>query len=381
MMDVSRIAESSLYKEFKTELQICNIGGLFLALYQDEKIIELIIKGLKEDLPDYFVFQLQMSDQKVAFPTFFEQTFSQMGKKSNIFFVTGIERLPEKLRLKFIDYLQNTRERFKAKPYSIVFWITPQFEEQLFSSAPDFHHWISGTYNLEELSTRPLLLEMIMKTLPGLKDKKKINVSRLYKSYTDIWIEREDWRSKMTPVEKRSFMWKLAFKMFKKGYDFSVHFSELFEYQNKFLEKNIENFDSTYYKYETTTCSFLNRDQEGNYKFIHNSFMEFFLAENYFYCMKKREKRIMPADQLNKEAEYFLKLIISSEKSDLQNLDLSHLNLKNANMQGVDLSDAKNITYEMLLGVKSLYQVKGLDPEIEKRLRESKPELFEKPGE
>ena len=143
--------EISLYKELKTELQISHIGGLFLALYRDEKIIEVIINRLKQDLPDYFIFELHMSDQKVGFPTFFEQSFTQMGKKSNVFHVIGIESLPGELRVNFIDYLQYTRERFKAQPYSIVFWITPQFESQLFFSAPDFHHWISGTYDFSEI--------------------------------------------------------------------------------------------------------------------------------------------------------------------------------------------------------------------------------------
>jgi len=141
ILDASIITESSLYKEFKTELQICSIGGLFLALYCDEKLIEIVIRELKRDLPDYFIFQLQMSAQKEGFPTFFEQTFTQIGSKSNIFYVIGIETLSEESKSNFIDYLQYTRERFKAKPYSLIFWITPQFEKRLFLSAPDFHNW------------------------------------------------------------------------------------------------------------------------------------------------------------------------------------------------------------------------------------------------
>lgn len=649
-MDIYRLTETPLYKEFKTELQICNIGGLFLGLYRDEKIIEVIIQRLKEDLPDYFIFELRMSDQKVGFPSFFEQSFTQMGSKSNVFHVIGIESLSKELRGNFIDYLQYTRERFKAQPYSIVFWITPQFEKQLFFSAPDFHHWISGTYdfsevnvdsdqldeadtnqgiwslpienikkylekvvlqyerwqdvkdnnevflievmeranlndyyvpsycidkngkefrlddlfnefladkgrnfltllgdfgtgktsfslyyyvylakqflndetkrvpifislrnykgkldieefmkkefyrkfgiklsfaifqelalqgkfvffvdgfdemasqadkeltiqnlkeltklsfenilfmtmkkselqvankvfltcrthyflteiqerevlkadytviyrnyatksnyeitkiklkefndeqieeyilkntrdeekvseymgiikntyNLEELSTRPLLLDMIIKTLPGLKDKEKINASQLYKAYTGKWIEREDWRSQMTEEGKRSFMWELALKMYKEGGDFSLHYSKLDKPQETHLKENFEILDDDYFKYEITTCSFLNRDQNGNYKFIHKSFMEYFLAEYFFHRIKNREARIIKPDQLNKETEFFLKLIISAEKSDLKNLDLSYLNLENidleaANLYGADLRGA-NLT-------------------------------------
>ncbi len=77
--------------------------------------------------------------------------------------------------------------------------------------------------------------------------------------------------------------------------------------------------------------------------------------------------------------------------ANLQDADLQRANLKEANLQGVklynanlqrvDLSGTKNITSEMLLRVKSLYQVKDLDPKIEVKLRDKKPELFDKPGE
>jgi uncharacterized protein YjbI with pentapeptide repeats len=55
--------------------------------------------------------------------------------------------------------------------------------------------------------------------------------------------------------------------------------------------------------------------------------------------------------------------------------------LYKANLQNADLSDARDITYEMLLNVRSLYMVKGLDPQIEARLKKSIRglELFEKP--
>ncbi|UCH94727.1 MAG: pentapeptide repeat-containing protein [Candidatus Aminicenantes bacterium] len=52
--------------------------------------------------------------------------------------------------------------------------------------------------------------------------------------------------------------------------------------------------------------------------------------------------------------------------------------INHANLQGADLSIALNISVEMLLDVQSLYQVKGLDPEIEKELRKKKPRLFER---
>lgn len=51
--------------------------------------------------------------------------------------------------------------------------------------------------------------------------------------------------------------------------------------------------------------------------------------------------------------------------------------LSRANLQEAELSDAKNITVEMLLEVRSLYRVKGMDPQIETELQNKKPTLFD----
>ena len=182
---------------------------------------------------------------------------------------------------------------------------------------------INDTYNLKELSTRPLLLEMIIKTLPSLKDKKEINSDVLYQAYTDMWIKRDDWRSQMTHEGKRRFMWQLALKMFKKKGDFSLHYSHLDKPKSEHLKENFVATSEDYYQYETTACSFLNRDKDGHYKFIHKSFMEYFLAENFFYLIRSNT-RITDPYEFNKETEYFLKSIISTNKSNLQGFNLSN---------------------------------------------------------
>jgi uncharacterized protein YjbI with pentapeptide repeats len=628
-----------LYEELKMELAICQIGGLFLALFEDENVPELIITKLQKDLPDYFQFSVQMTEKKVWFPILFEQTFEQVGKQSNIYHVLGIEALSEKSQADFLQYLQYGRERFKALPYSIVFWMHSPFAKKLFHAAPDFHHWVFGTYdfteittvainrneekrlafhrdakavflnkidnhlekliwqyehwqevkdssedfqlevmsranlsdyyvnlygtdkdgtvwlldnrldefldndkqsfmtllgdfgtgkssfslhyfisqakrylldksrriplfvslkdypgrlnietfitnefsekfglsfsskvfqdlalqgkflycvdgfdemvclsdkqettdnfkelakltfenlqfvtlseqrrqtnkvfmtcrthyffnefkidylflhnnytfkrnykpiriylkvfspeqikdyiyknvgnealsdeilgiikntyNLEELSNRPLLLEMIVKTLPELKAQKQINAAELYKVYTNMWIKRDDWRSQMTPDGKREFMWELAIKMYQNSGDFSLHYSHLAPPNKAFLKpQHIDNLEKDYYKYETTTCSFLNRDLSGNYKFIHKSFMEYFVAEYLFDCIKKAQASLLEYSKTNEEVKFFLKMIISVNKQKLSHLNLSHLILNGTDLQGANLERA-----------------------------------------
>ncbi len=633
-MLISSIEEQ--YEELKTELKICKIGGLFIALYRQQEVPKLIIELLRNDdeLDGFLHFPLDVDEKKVAFPIFFEQTFEQTGKKSNIYHVLGIEEnLSEKAAQEFLGYLQYARERLKAKPYSLVFWITPEFEKTLFFKAPDFHHWIFGTYdfsnitndeiqsikssvnkesfdtnkidkylnkviwqyehwqnvknnnetfllepmerndlytyyvqsycidkqgkeqllddlldqfiknekqtfltllgdfgtgkssfsiyyfielakkyltdktqripifislkdykgilnieefmvkefyekfeiqinfsifqnlalkgkfiffidgfdemaslsdqavtfknlkeltklsfenilfltqsqdkpyqlnkvfltsrthyfltevqeqtilkadytilysnyatksnyeitriklkefndeqirkyvqkhtnnkemtreylkiihdtyNLKDLSTRPLLLDMIIKTMPRLRDKKTINPVDLYREYTNIWIKRDDWRSQMTPEGKRQFMWEIASKMFELGGDFSLHYSKLNKPNAECLKSNFYKNSNDYYKYETTTCSFLNRDTEGNYKFIHKSFMEYFVAELFYSHLKQNNIKALKYNALNREVEFFLKniIILYKYKNELDGVDMSCRPYSNSN--------------------------------------------------
>ncbi len=139
---------------------------------------------------------------------------------------------------------------------------------------------IRSIYNLEDLARRPILLDMITKSLPSLILKKsQIDQAILYDEYTRFWIEREDWRSQMSKDEKALFMENLAFQMFTTEVEW-VHFSKLCEIvKDEFKSKIITCSDVDYFDNDTRTCSFLNRDSQGNYKFIHRSFMEFFVAK------------------------------------------------------------------------------------------------------
>jgi len=42
-----------------------------------------------------------------------------------------------------------------------------------------------------ELAQRPVLLDMIAYSLPGLKPRQAINAAQLYEVYTDLWLARD----------------------------------------------------------------------------------------------------------------------------------------------------------------------------------------------
>ncbi len=149
-MEATQVDIRQTYEALQTELRINKIGGLFLALYDDEANSEKIIERLERDLPEQFHFRLHMDEQKVPFPIFFRYTFEEVGKQSAIFHVLGIEDLPESSISDFLIYLQLHRDNFEAKRYRLVFWVSPQLEKRLFYTAPDFHHWVFGTYDFTD---------------------------------------------------------------------------------------------------------------------------------------------------------------------------------------------------------------------------------------
>jgi hypothetical protein len=75
-------------------------------------------------------------------------------------------------------------------------------------------HWeqIQRIYNLPDLARRPVLLDMIAQTLPGLKEGQTLNAARLYRVYTDLWLEREiaKGRTLLTPADRRLFAEELV---------------------------------------------------------------------------------------------------------------------------------------------------------------------------
>jgi len=138
---------------------------------------------------------------------------------------------------------------------------------------------IEDTYNLKELAQRPVLLDMIARSLPHLQPSQAINAARLYEAYTDLWLLRDEEKGRrlITRADKRLFMQELALEMLRRD-ELSIHYSRLPErVRARFrLEKAAE---IDYFEHDIRTCSFLNRDGEGNYRFVHKSFGEFFVAQ------------------------------------------------------------------------------------------------------
>ncbi len=138
---------------------------------------------------------------------------------------------------------------------------------------------IETTYNLYDLAERPVLLDLIIKTVPRLSVRdQEINTFSLYRIYTDFWLKREESKGRLLirRKEKLLFVQELAFQMHLES-RLVIHYKNLSPVIMKYF--HIEEADTLdHFDHDIRTCSFLVRDSEGNYSFVHKSFMEFFVA-------------------------------------------------------------------------------------------------------
>jgi hypothetical protein len=138
---------------------------------------------------------------------------------------------------------------------------------------------IENTYNLADLAERPVLLDMIIKTIPSLANEVgQINAAKLYEIYTNFWLKREELKGRtlIGKTEKLLFMEELAIQMMVKG-QLTIHYQDLGPAIKGYFR--ISDSDSLdHFAHDIRTCSFLRRDASGYYVFAHKSFMEYFVA-------------------------------------------------------------------------------------------------------
>jgi len=138
-------------------------------------------------------------------------------------------------------------------------------------------YFIDSTYNLTELSRRPVLLDLIV-SLEGKINFKKNNFNPgiLYQFYTDIWLKENDWSSFIDISDKSDLLESFAYRV-SANPEFKLYYKNIPE-MIKSWKPDIEELDIIKVDRELRTAAFLVRDQEGYYKFSHKSFQEFFYS-------------------------------------------------------------------------------------------------------
>ena len=96
-----------------------------------------------------------------------------------------------------------------------------QIKEVLHKRVPENweRYWqiIRDIYDLPNLAQRPVMLDMIITSLPDIEKFRTINHAMLYKIYTDKWIEKDrtEERTLINADSKRYFTREVSWEMFK----------------------------------------------------------------------------------------------------------------------------------------------------------------------
>lgn len=185
---------------------------------------------------------------------------------------------------------------------------------------------IYETYNLEELARTPVLLEIIIKTISEIRGKvSHINAAKLYQIYTDFWLDREydekgDVRWLVTRTDKELFVLNLAWTMLlTDNLSPEIHFSKLSERVRSYfgLEKASE---IEYFSSDIRFCSYLTHSAtDGNYRFIHKSFMEYFSARRIYTALfdEQHISEIVTDRPIKEEVFFFLCQMVDPDRIDL----------------------------------------------------------------
>ncbi|ALG06503.1 restriction endonuclease [Kibdelosporangium phytohabitans] len=147
------------------------------------------------------------------------------------------------------------------------------------AQADDIIASIEKIHDLSDLCSRPVLLDMVLQTMPELlAARTPINSAALYEQYTGKWTLRDNWRVNTPSTLRQSFCEELAFFMHRVDV-LSISAAQL----NEIVATTMAEFADVPEKLEELrsdiqTCSFLTRSAADEFRFAHKSFMEFFVA-------------------------------------------------------------------------------------------------------
>lgn len=187
---------------------------------------------------------------------------------------------------------------------------------------------IEQVYDLEDLAKRPILLKLIVSTLPLFKRESNgkyrikgssnsfddITPSVLYYAYTEGELTREyekgEVRWQIDRNERRAVIGLLAFEMFESDVvvleptAFSSTVAKYFPRAGEKLEQLTT---------DIRTCSFLSLDSKNYLRFAHKSFLEYYVAQHMADLLRRRKVRGALTERiLSDEVFYFLGDLIRS---------------------------------------------------------------------
>ncbi|ODS38177.1 MAG: hypothetical protein A7316_00320 [Candidatus Altiarchaeales archaeon WOR_SM1_86-2] len=173
-----------------------------------------------------------------------------------------------------------------------------------------YYKKIYEVFELKDLAKRPVLLELIAKYLPQLIELgEEINASTLYKTTIHEELKRrlKVGKTIIQRDDRIKLMKLLAVWMYNND-KLSVYHEDVPELLNLKVHFEIKiKTDIEYHLNDFLTCSFLNRDTEGNYQFSHKSFVDFLVAWKFADDIKENFRDDFMQKQVSYEVMQFMR--------------------------------------------------------------------------
>lgn len=180
------------------------------------------------------------------------------------------------------------------------------------------------------LAPVPLLREMIARTIPAWRDRREVGLADLFRVFSNLWCDRHDWRSRLTPEGRRWLLRRMALRMVSQGGDLRFPPAAFPPPPDDYVHAAPTGGDLLIE--ELATCEFVQRDSAGDFQFFHPAFAYFFCAESCMARIRRGGEKPVPHERLGPDVRGFLAAILSAEKGELSGLNLSGVHLEGANL-------------------------------------------------
>lgn len=151
-------------------------------------------------------------------------------------------------------------------------------------NAADVWDELGRYYDLQDLSKRPILLGLVLQSLPVLRemarDGRRIREVDLYRAYIQTWALREVSNKRLgsDPTKKLHLAEEVAAVMYELGAGSIDRESLSEEIRRIYGDEIFSATDFRLFDYETRDASFLTCNLAGEFRFLHRSFYEYFAA-------------------------------------------------------------------------------------------------------
>jgi GTPase SAR1 family protein len=265
--------------------------SLFYKLVEEGKVV-LLLDGFDEMAQEVTIDKRKMM---------FSDISNIVGSSSNIIlsgrpnYFPTLNEMTEHLSSVFdISPTKDTKPSLSASTKVIVSYLQLMTDDQIRTFTEEYasdskiasrsYELIENNARIKDLSKRPVLAEMIIESVEsiGEDDIENIDNRRLYDIYTRKWIDREvekgDYRLLVSAEDRINFMGLIALNMHVSESEY-LHYKELDQFITKYFDKEDDIVESI--NHDIRTCTYLSRDDQGNYRFAHRSFMEYFVDREF----------------------------------------------------------------------------------------------------